>query len=88
MAELFLRRQLFSAQDHPVHHGIYWFSGKASLMLTPHGSHWSSSRSLIRISSLSKLEDKLFSYGEGSVVDRFFGHKFQRRNKKAASTSG
>ena len=52
MAELFLRRQLLSAQDHPVHHGIYWFSGKASLMLTPHGSHWSSSRSLIRISSL------------------------------------
>ena len=35
-----------------------------------------------------QLEDKLFSYGEGSVVDRFFGHKFQRRNKKAASTSG
>ena len=23
-----------------------------------------------------QLEDKLFSYGEGSVVDRFFGHKF------------
>ena len=24
----------------------------------------------------------------GSVVDRFFGHKFQRRKKKDASTSG
>lgn len=35
-----------------------------------------------------QLEDKLFSYGEGSVVDRFFGHKFQRRKKKDASTSG
>jgi len=35
-----------------------------------------------------QLEDKLFSYGEGSVVDLFFGHKFQRRQKKDASTSG
>lgn len=35
-----------------------------------------------------QLEDKLFSYGEGSVVDRFFGNKFQRRKKKDASTSG
>jgi len=36
-----------------------------------------------------QLEDKLFSYGEGSVVDRVFGAKYQRRNKKdTASSSG
>ena len=30
-----------------------------------------------------KLEDELFSQGGGSVVDTFFGKKYQHRKKKA-----
>jgi len=84
MAELFLRRQLLSVQDHPVHHGIYWlWQGQSDADAT-----WEPLEQFKESHPDFQLEDKLFSYGEGSVVDRFFGHKFQRRNKKAASTSG
>ena len=55
-----------------------------SQMLTATNSPGAKSSARFLISDDTEKLIQLFR----CVVDRFFGHKFQRRNKKAASTSG